>query len=76
MRSALIIGHFSLPFIPEGRGKRKEGRMKKRRKGSQVVGGRKRRSEQQATTALKAESSYPVKRAHQSQKKARDGSAR
>lgn len=50
--------------------------MKKRRKGSQVVGGRKRRNEQQATTALKVESSYPVKRAHQSQKKARDGSAR
>ncbi len=50
--------------------------MKKRGKGSQVVVGKKRRSELQATTALRVESSYPVKRAHQSQTKARDGSAR
>lgn len=50
--------------------------MKKRRKRSQVVGRRKRRNEQQATTALRVESSYPVKRAHQSQKEGRDGSAR
>lgn len=63
-------------FIPEGRGRRKEGRMKKRGKGSQVVEGKKRRSELQATTALRVESSYPVRRAHQSQTKAKDGSAR
>lgn len=50
--------------------------MKKRVKGSQVVVRKKRRSELQATTALRVESSYPVRRAHQRQTKARDGSAR
>jgi len=47
LMSALIIGFITLfpHFIPEGRGKRKEGRMKKRRKRSQAVGRRKRRNE-------------------------------
>lgn len=50
--------------------------MKKRENGSQVVVGKKRRSELQAMTALRVESSYPVRRAHQSQTKERGGSAR
>lgn len=49
--------------------------MKKRGR-SQVAGERKRKSEQQATTVLRVESSYPVRRAHQSQREAKDASAR
>lgn len=48
----------------------------KRRGRSQVARERKKRSEQWATTVLRVESSYRARRAHQSQKEAKDASAR